>query len=100
MKETKATLDKEYGLVCKNALEVGTSEWWNLDCGYALPPSFDLMSMELPTQHIADAWFSEAELTESDVRMAYSNAYAAFCIGRRMVGVLSEKRRLADRYHR
>lgn len=67
-----ASLRQEYGFVCKNTLEAGPSGSVNNV----------LRSMYIPPAHcISDIWFGHGDLTEDLIKVAVSNAHAAFRIG-------------------
>lgn len=79
IKNTMSILNKDYGLLCKNTLEVGQSGWYYHPRNSATDA---LMSMRIPScSFISDFWDAEVDLTEEMIHLAASNAAAAFRLG-------------------
>ncbi|VVB10589.1 unnamed protein product [Arabis nemorensis] len=73
-----ASLRQKYGFVCKNTLEAGPSESRKL----IRSVNNVLRSMYIPPAHcITDIWFGHGDFTEDLIKLAVSNAHAAFRIG-------------------
>ncbi|CAA7031902.1 unnamed protein product [Microthlaspi erraticum] len=78
IKDTMPILKKDYGLVCKNTLEVGPSAW---DHKRASNISI-LRSMHVPEfRSFSGFCNAELNLTGEMINLAVSNAYAAFRLG-------------------
>lgn len=83
IKNTLSILKKDYGLLCKNTLEVGQSAWYHL----IFPATDTISSMCIPScSFITDVWDAEVDLTGEMIYLAASNAFGAFRLGENFRG--------------
>lgn len=85
IKDTIASLKKDYAIVCKNVLEVGTAMWSSVEynCQFLSEPFQNMRILHIC--NIAEPWGSNFYLTEDEIKLAVSNAFHAFRIAKTML---------------
>ncbi|CAL9234502.1 unnamed protein product [Arabidopsis halleri] len=87
IKDTIASLKKDYGYVCKNVLEVGRAVWTSYKCDTQLLCD-EFVYMRIPqVSSISKPWGSSFELTEDEIKLAVSNAFDAFHIAKILLNI-------------
>ncbi|XP_002880908.2 uncharacterized protein LOC9315150 [Arabidopsis lyrata subsp. lyrata] len=87
IKDTIASLKKDYGYVCKNVLEVGRAVWTSYKCDTQLLRD-EFVYMRIPqVSSISKPWGSSFELTEDEIKLAVSNAFYAFRIAKILLNI-------------
>ncbi|CAH2070020.1 unnamed protein product [Thlaspi arvense] len=79
---TLMKLESEFGLTCKNAVDVGSATWNLSSNRKAADLEFligNINSTEKPTSAVFDDW--DDLLNKNQIKLAASNAYLAFGIG-------------------
>lgn len=80
--KTLMKLESEFGLTCKNAVEIGPSTWNLLANKTADEKDIfgSIVSIEKPTSAVFEDW-DKFVLNKNQIKLASSNAYLAFGIG-------------------
>lgn len=91
IQNTLRKLESEFGLTCKNAVEVGPGTWNNLTTtisDYRKDYIRNIVSTEKPLSPVFDDWGAYL-LNEDQIKLAAWNAHFAFRIGNLLLDALS-----------
>lgn len=85
--KTMIRLESEFGLTCKNVVEIGPATWKLTDMTADVKFRIStIVSTERPTNAILDDW-EKFVLNKNQIKLAASNAYFAFGIGNILLDV-------------
>lgn len=74
-------LESEFGLTCKNAVDIGPASWYLTKKAAHLSCKMDdILPTQLPASPVFEDWCTHA-LSKDQIKLAVSNAYLAFRIG-------------------